>query len=475
MTTDAQLLSRFTDDRSEKAFAELLARHIDLVHSAAMRHLSGDATLAQDVTQAVFTELAKQAKALRSHPSISGWLYTTARHLSLRLSKSEGRRTAREIAFMELKPVSTDAENLWNELKAVLDSAMDELSAEDREAVILRYFQEAQLSSVGATLGISENTARMRVTRALEKLRVILERKGIRCSSTLLGATLAAHAVTLSPGSLAASIIGPVLASAAASSPVILPILGLMTSTKLKVALAGAAIAALGTGYVVTSLNARLRDTEAALQVTRSEIQQPKPSVAPARRTPAEDQSAQEEHLELMRLRGEVTRLRAQARAAALPGPEPAQRPGPPLTPEQLEEINKTVGLAKLNFTKTWGFAFLRYAQENEGKFPDHFPDAAAFLPELPPEMQWISGLTGASDFELVFRGNLNDLQNPAATIVLREKTPFNIQPTGEASRTYLFGDGHTEIHTARDGNFEAWERARWPLDYTPESRANAR
>src|SRR5580704_2989440 len=96
MSEDAQLLRRYSAERSEAAFAELVRRHVDLVYSAALRLVNGDAHSAQDVTQQVFTELARRAKPLARHPALIGWLYTTTRRMASRVIRSDQRRAARE-------------------------------------------------------------------------------------------------------------------------------------------------------------------------------------------------------------------------------------------------------------------------------------------------------------------------------------------------------------------------------------------
>ena len=77
MTQDAELLRRYSAEGSEADFADLTRRHVDLVYSAALRLVQGDVHSAQDVTQQVFTEVARQANRLARHPALVGWLYTT--------------------------------------------------------------------------------------------------------------------------------------------------------------------------------------------------------------------------------------------------------------------------------------------------------------------------------------------------------------------------------------------------------------
>lgn len=77
MPGDLELLQSYVTGRSEAAFAELAARHVNLVYSAARRETGGDDASAQDLTQSVFIELARQAPRLTRHPALAGGLYTT--------------------------------------------------------------------------------------------------------------------------------------------------------------------------------------------------------------------------------------------------------------------------------------------------------------------------------------------------------------------------------------------------------------
>jgi RNA polymerase sigma factor (sigma-70 family) len=197
-TTDAQLLRRFLQQRLEAAFAELVERHLDLVYSAALRQMAGDVHRAQDVTQAVFCELARKAPALIERPSLAGWLYTTARHIAARTQRGESRRARREVASLAMSdpPPNPAAMDAWESLRPVLDDAMHCLPARDREAVLLRFFENRSYREVGTALGVKENTARMRVERALERLRRQLERRGITSTAVILAGVLGTQTVT---------------------------------------------------------------------------------------------------------------------------------------------------------------------------------------------------------------------------------------------------------------------------------------
>lgn len=210
-TTDPELLRQFVRDGSEDAFTEVLRRHVHLVHSAALRQVSLDARAAEEVTQSVFTDLARKASRLTGRSSLTGWLYTSTRMAAAEHRRSEARRTARENAAHAMSHLlSNDGpEPDWNRLRPVLDEAMHELDEADREAVLLRFFEKRPLAEIGERLGLSENTARMRVERALDRLHGALSKRGITSTAAAIGLALGAHAVDVAPAELAARI-GPV-------------------------------------------------------------------------------------------------------------------------------------------------------------------------------------------------------------------------------------------------------------------------
>ena len=193
MLTDTELLRRYAGDRSEAAFGELVARHVNLVYSTALRLVGGDEQLARDVAQSVFTDLARKAVPLcnrrrrevadggtQANPSLSGWVYTGARFAAAKFVRAEQtrRKHEREAQVMNELLNSGSHEPEWSELRDVLDDAMSMLSDGEREAVLLRYFEGNDFRIVGAALGLSEDAARKRVSRALDKLRDALARRG---------------------------------------------------------------------------------------------------------------------------------------------------------------------------------------------------------------------------------------------------------------------------------------------------------
>jgi RNA polymerase sigma factor (sigma-70 family) len=242
---DSELLRRYAAEHSEAAFAELVRRHVDLVYSAALRLVNGDSHRAQDLTQQVFSELARHAKSLARHPTLVGWLYTTTRQMAWRAIRSETRRAAREhMASTMNDPTHPSApEPEWEHLQPVLDDAMHQLNDTDRLAVLLRFFKNKSLREVGLELNLTENAARMRVERALEKLRLRLARKGVTSTSSALALALTGNAVNSAPAAFTAALAGASLTGAASQAATTLGILKLMAATKLKIGLAALVIA----------------------------------------------------------------------------------------------------------------------------------------------------------------------------------------------------------------------------------------
>lgn len=219
MRTDAQLLGLFVQHGDDEAFTELAARHVDLVFSAALRQLNGDRHRAEDVTQSVFAELLGKAPRLVHHPSLAGWLHLTASHVAARARRTETRRLRREATAHAmtdaLRPASEDAH--WKELGPVLDDVLRTLPPLDRELVLLRFLQDRSFAELGQLFGLAENTARMRVDRALERLRTRLARRGVTSTAALLAGALRGYAVTPAPDHLAASLTPAGIAHAAAA------------------------------------------------------------------------------------------------------------------------------------------------------------------------------------------------------------------------------------------------------------------
>lgn len=252
MSDEGELLRRFADGKSQEAFTELVRRKVDLVYAAALRQTGGDVHLAKDVTQGVFVALAGQAGTLSRHAVLSGWLYTTTRFLATKAVRTQARWQRREQEANTMNAILHEPQPAWDELRPVIDDAMHELPEHDRTAILLRYFEALPLARVGAALGLSENAARMRVDRALEKLRGRLTQRGITSTAAALGGALSVQPVVAAPLGLASSIAKvSMLAPAMPSSGVGV---GFLTGNKLT---AAAVAALLGMGVYWAADNRR--------------------------------------------------------------------------------------------------------------------------------------------------------------------------------------------------------------------------
>lgn len=319
MTDDTELLRRYGEDGVEAAFAELVQRHLPLVYSAALRQVNGDAQLAADAAQLVFTDLARKARVLAGHQVLAGWLFTSTRYAASKLVRSEQRRRAREqeACIMEnLDKENVEPELDWQRVRAVLDEAMNELGRADREAVLLRYFEGRDYASVAARLNLSPNTARMRVDRALDKLREQLARRGVRSTSAALAVALANQAVAAVPAGLAASVTGAALAGGVAGVGPLAAIF--MSATKLQMGVTGALVVAGAAGFVVQSNDlADLRGEIAGLAPNGREIAHLRAENQQLARTAAEVADLRRDDAQLAQLRDEAAALQARLRAQA--------------------------------------------------------------------------------------------------------------------------------------------------------------
>ncbi len=204
MDDDGRLLRRFAEEGSEEAFAALTKRHLGLVYAVCRRELDSNEA-AEDATQAVFLLLAQKAKTLRAGPSLVGWLFQTARFVARNARTQAARRAHYEGAAAMQTALTPTEDALWKDLEPLLNQSLAALPARDREGVLLRFFQGLTFAEMGAVLGLSEEAARKRVGRAVDKMRRFFEREGVTLSSTVLPALLTAHAMPPAPPHLAAS------------------------------------------------------------------------------------------------------------------------------------------------------------------------------------------------------------------------------------------------------------------------------
>src|ERR1051326_6844258 len=183
MTEEATWLADYVERASDEAFRKLVECYLPLVFSAALRRLGGDAHLAQDVAQQVFVDFARKARKLSGDAPLGGWLHRHTCFVVSTMLRAERRRKARESRAIEMNITQSNQEPKWEEVALILDEAINQLGNEDRTAVVLRFLEQRDLCAVGKALGTSEGAAQKRVSRALEKLRAILGRRGLRLSA----------------------------------------------------------------------------------------------------------------------------------------------------------------------------------------------------------------------------------------------------------------------------------------------------
>jgi RNA polymerase sigma factor (sigma-70 family) len=146
MFDDQQLLRRYLADGSEAAFGELVARYVNLVYSTALRRTGGDAHLAQDAAQLVFTDLARKVRSLPENVVLAGWLHRATQFAAAQLLRTDRRRMAREQEAVAMNALTPETTPDWNQIRPLLDLALDELGDDDRDAVILRFFEQRSLA-----------------------------------------------------------------------------------------------------------------------------------------------------------------------------------------------------------------------------------------------------------------------------------------------------------------------------------------
>ena len=214
---DHELLAQYARSESDAAFATLVARYVNLVYSAALR-FTGNPHHAEEITQAVFINLARKAGNLGRGVVLSGWLYQTARLTAGNFVKGEIRRQRREQQAYMQSTLTEPESAAWEQIAPLLEEAMGRLGETDRNAVVLRFFENKTAREVAATLKINEAAAHKRVNRALDKLRKIFSKRGVTLTATVIAGAVAANSVQAAPAGVAAAVTAAAAKGAAISA-----------------------------------------------------------------------------------------------------------------------------------------------------------------------------------------------------------------------------------------------------------------
>ena len=327
MTSDLELLEAYAREESEESFAALVNRHLNLVYSAALRQVRSP-QLAEEVAQSVFTDLSRNAAKLKPDTILTAWLYQVTRRTAIDVVRREARRQLREQIATEMNTLNTDTlsrqsgtpADEWSQVEPMLDDAMATLDAADRTAVLLRYFENKSLREVGAALGTSDDAAQKRVSRAVERLREFLVKRGLTVGAGGLVVVLAANAVQAAPIGLAATM-APAAALAGATiatSATATAVKTIAMTTLQKAIITATLVAAVGTGVYEARQVSQLGEQVQALHQQQAplteQIQQMQRERDDATNRLAslanEITRMKNGSAELLKLRGEIARLR---------------------------------------------------------------------------------------------------------------------------------------------------------------------
>jgi RNA polymerase sigma factor (sigma-70 family) len=479
--TDQQLLQDYAGSKSETAFAELVRRHVDFAYSTALR-LVCDSHLAQDVTQGVFVALAQNARQLTEHPVLSGWLHRTTRNLAANIVRSETRRRAREQEAAAMNQLS-ESDATWEIIAPHLDEALGELTEEDRDALLLRYFEKKSGREMAGILGTSEDAAKKRVSRAVERLRETFSKRRVTIGAGGLAVLISANAVQSAPIGLAATISAAVVMGTAVQTSSLVAITKTIAMTTLqKGIIVAALVTAAGTGLFAEHQNSKQRGEIQSLQQQQAPLSAQVEQLAQERDAATNQlanllaEEAQWEsnsnEAELLRLRGQVTQLENSQRNSEDSTTDPTasaaktlvtrvnqlkqwleQHPNEKIPELHLLSANdwlqqasntgdlatdedfvhaasKLRSFAKQRFAQFAGWALDNYITNNDGQLPDN-------LSQLEPYLDAKMDSTILQRYQLAQSGNLSDL--PQNEPIITEKSPvdeeddtlFQISATG--------------------------------------------
>ncbi len=411
----------------------------------------------------MFTDLARKTPALPAATTLAGWLHRAACHAAAKAVRGNVRRAQRERLAMQIHALPDDATTQAAEtLQPLVDEALAALPEADRDAVLLRFFAGKSLAEVGAVLGVNEDTAQKRVSRALEKLRENLRRRGVEVGSGLVATALTVAAAQTAPAGLAVSLASGALAGVGTTTGA--ASLLLLMKSKLALGIVGGAVVATTLAWQQHRVQ-RLAEENGALQQQVADLSTVSMIPAPVALAAADAEELTRlrgEHLELLRLRGEVARLRQQVQR--LPDLErqiqAAQRAA-----EQGEVMQRIVeqNLAEQHAEhivlamKNLGLAARIYSTDHQDRLPATFDEMRKELNELLGPDGNLPGGISTDQFEFFPQERVISEFEPHM-ILFREKKPRQL-PNGAWQRIYCLTDGSVRQIGSPNGDFGEFER----------------
>ena len=464
--TDLELLARYTRQHAEDAFAELVRRHVNLVHSAALRQVRSP-QLAEEVSQSTFVKLARRASEFAPNTILSAWLYQVTRREAIDVVRREARRKSREQIVTEMNAMNATTAD-WTHIEPLLDEAMSALDETDRSAVLLRYFENKSLREVGAALGTSDDAAQKRVRRAVERLRELFAKRGITVGASGLVVAISANAVQAAPAGLAVTIstAAPLTGKTIAATTKVIAM-----TTLQKALVTTALVAAVGVGIYEARQASQWRgqvqtlvQQQAPLTEQILQLQQERDATTNQLASLIDEISKSKgNNAELLKLRGEVGTLRSQLLART----------------QELKDLsaNGSNALAGITipsgdeynvrqFTLTFAIqslvnAAVIFSRNNNGQRATNFDQLSGYLGWF--KINAPGGDIGLDSFELV-SGRSGDRKRD---VLIRERIPHRI-PSGKWERFYGLSDGSMNVFGSDDGNFDVLEQQQQIVPVTP-------
>lgn len=201
--TDRTLFERWIALRDAEAFNEIISRHADMVFGVCRRVVRNDAD-AEDVAQDCFLKLARTGSVPRS--SVLGWLHAVATRCAVDFLRARSRREARERASALARAAEGAAEPTLEEVEAQVDECIAQLPPELRDVIVAHFLERRTQEAVAVALGVSRQTVSHRMRKGIERLRLLLVKRGVGISGAALASTLGSSLVEAAPGALLASL-----------------------------------------------------------------------------------------------------------------------------------------------------------------------------------------------------------------------------------------------------------------------------